>query len=128
MRVEFTIPGDIVRDLGPNELRRVHWATRGRRVRLWRDKTWAECLLSHPQRHSFPGQVRVSFVIRRGRSVDLDNAAAACKAILDSLVRDLGMLRDDSPAFIPEAPAVRLETGKAWRLKPEVVVTIEEAE
>ena len=69
--------------------------------------------------------MRISFVIRRGRRLDADNAASstALKAALDGIV-EAGLLKDDSLLYC-ERGDVMQETGKQYRLRPEVVVILE---
>ena len=77
-----------------------------------------------PARHR---QVRLTFILRRGRKVDPDNALAACKALIDGLTDEPGrpaLLPDDSAAFVEYAPIV-FETGKSWRHCEEVMVLVE---
>ena len=67
-------------------------------------------------------QVRLTFILRRGRLVDPDNALAACKALIDGLTDEPGrpaLLPDDSASMVEYAPIV-FETGKAWRQREEV--------
>lgn len=117
----------------PNQ--RLHWAERHRRndaARAAARAGWmqAGCPVA-------TGRVRVSFIVRRGRKLDADNALAGCKPIIDAL---FGMRRrpgrptnpglvttDDSPRWL-ELGEVRQETGARWRHRAEVEVVIESIE
>jgi hypothetical protein len=72
--------------------------------------------------------VRVSFVLRRGRRLDPDNAAStqALKVILDSVV-GAGLLKDDSLLYCTRGEVTQ-ETGKQYKLHPNVIVRLEEIE
>ena len=120
--VQIAVPWDVQR-LSPNT--RLHWAFRAARVKQARAATklaWfdAACPLMN-------GPVEVSLLIRRGRSIDPDNALAGAKAILDQLLTfkhgGCGMVEDDSAAFVRYAP-IQFETGKEWIGREEVVITV----
>ncbi len=124
-RLEFTIPGDVVRSLGANQIRRLHWAEWGRRVAAWKNRSWL-CWL-HAGGICFHNPVRITYTIRRSRKCDLDNAAAATKAITDGLKGRGLMILDDGPEWLT-AVLTRLETGDEWKDDPQVLVTVEECD
>jgi hypothetical protein len=119
-RIELVIPGD-TNELSPNA--RLHWQSRRRKVKQWRDK--ARIIYRYHGQVAFHGQVEISFIIRRGRRIDGDNArsSGALKAVIDGFV-DEGMVKDDSTEFVLHG-GVKQETGAGWRYAPELVVMVE---
>jgi hypothetical protein len=126
---EFTIPGDVVKDLSPNQ--RLHWRTRNDRAQIWKHSAWLSW--ANAGRVQFSGKVRITYTIRRGRVVDPDNALASAKSLLDGLAfskwhkernRD-AMIQGDGPQWVEFAP-VRQEIGALYRDRPEVLVQVEE--
>lgn len=118
---EFTVPGDS-NELSPNrKFRQI--AHRNRLVQEWKRKARL-CARADDPPH-FLGKVRITFTIRRGRVVDADNAAGslALKAIVDALQPDI--IPDDGPDYVEFAPVIQ-DTGKEYRLRPEVHVLVEE--
>ena len=114
----------------PNQ--RLHWAERHRRndaARAAARAGWlqAGCPVA-------TGLVRISFIVRRARKLDADNALAGCKPIIDALFGQRRRARqpalpglvtpDDSPRWLTLGE-VRQETGARWRRRPEVEVVIE---
>lgn len=67
--------------------------------------------------------VRYSILIRRARRIDGDNAIACCKPLIDGLFHK-AVTPSDSGRWVTLG-TVTQETGKKWKLAPEVVVTIE---
>lgn len=120
--IEIVIDGDVYRALTPNN--RLHWRELHRRKQLWKTKARLAWLASgHPP---FLGRVRLEITLRRGRTVDPDNAIAAVAAILNGLKSEPGrdgLFVDDRPAWL-ELLSVRQETGGRWRKNPEVVVRV----
>ena len=110
---------------------RLHWRERARITRAHREQGfyawWSE---GKPR---CAGRVRVSLHVRRLRVIDADAVRTGAKALLDGLLVGLpttlfpepSLLGDDSPARVEEG-AITWETGKTWRLRPQVVVTVEE--
>lgn len=120
-QVILTIAGD-TDDLGPNS--RMNRGKKLRLVKEWREKA---CWIAlNRQEPPFEGRTSISFIIRRGRLLDDDNAAAsAClKAIVDGL-RDAGLIKGDNYSLMRRG-TVTQTTGAQWRLFPEVEVRIEE--
>ncbi|HEV8178391.1 MAG TPA: class I SAM-dependent methyltransferase [Gemmatimonadales bacterium] len=121
--VSFSVWGDVLLDLGPNT--RLHPAVRRERVRDYRARAWLAWRQAGSVRIEPP--VKVTFVLRRGRTGDVDNAIASCKAILDGLCDQEGreaMLKNDGPRHVASVQAC-FETDRRWRFLPEVFVTVE---
>lgn len=108
----------------PNRLslnQRLHWRERHRRNRAVKDAARLAWMQAGQPR--FEGPVRVSMVVRRGRTIDHDNAITGTKAARDALFND-GIVPDDSPAWVTIGEC-RQEAGKAWKERPEVEFIIE---
>lgn len=121
--VTLVIPFDPVR-LSPNTP--LHWRERARRVkRVHEAARLAWLCAGSPVIEDHP--VEVSHIIRRGVKMDPDNALAACKNLNDSLLcrnrRRYGVVADDDASRVRYAP-VRFETGRRWKGREEVQVTI----
>lgn len=122
-RLEFAIPGDVVKALSPNVMARLHWAEKGRRVKTWQRRAWM-CWLAAGG-IQFENPVRITYTIRRSRRCDVDNAQAATKAITDGLKGREQMILDDGPQWLTEV-LTRLECGPTWKDAEEVWVLVEE--
>lgn len=59
------------------------------------------------------GKVRVTYKRVSNRLMDWDNLASSSKILMDCLV-DYGIIKDDSPKFIPECPLYLQEKGKPF--------------
>lgn len=117
----ITVPWDPHRT-SDNEIRRVHWSERHKRYEI--AKTLARAVWALADWPRSAGKVRASFVIRRGRQMDPANVIGGLKPVIDGLfVR--GITPDDSAKYL-EIGSVRVESGKQWRDRPEIVVTVEE--
>jgi len=103
---------------------RLHWRTRAARHAAWKANAWAAWRAAGSP---WVGErVRISFVIRRGRLIDPDNlASGATKSIIDGLK---GCAFPDDDAAHVVMGEWRQESGKAYRLFPEVEVWLEAAE
>jgi hypothetical protein len=121
--VVLTLSGD-TDDLGPNA--RMNRGKKLRLVKEWREKAQLTATNARAWRKTVPfeGPVIISFIIRRGRALDDDNAKGshALKAICDGL-RDAGLIKGDTLAFMHRG-TVDQTTGPQWRLFPEVEVKI----
>ncbi len=126
-RYSFQIPGD-ANLLSPNA--RMHWRSEAALKKRWRSLAFLEVAsaLNSGAMKPFHGRVSVSFVVRRGRKVDADNASSsgALKALLDGVV-EAGLIADDSLLFC-ERGSVTQETNRKYKERPEVLVTVEEIE
>ena|GEM_PF-3757105 len=122
-RLEITIAGDS-NELGPNASTR-NPGKKMRLVKKWREK--ARLLYLNSGAIAFHGRVQVSFIVRRGRRVDADNARSslAMKACIDGFV-DAGMVPDDTTDFVL-CGQVKQEIAKEWRDFPELLVIVEPA-
>jgi hypothetical protein len=124
--IEVEISGD-ANNLSPNK-RLNHWAVSHRKAK-WRghSKLVAESLITRADPRPL-GRVRISFVVRRARRLDPDNAASsqALKAIVDGF-RDAGLLKDDTADYC-ERGSVTQEIGKQYKLCPSVIVRLEACE
>ena len=70
--------------------------------------------------------VTVSVTIRRGRTLDEDNARASLKAIFDALFKR-AITPDDSPKWV-KLGTLTQEVGKRWKQKPEVEIIVTKTE
>lgn len=121
MRLEITVPFDAHR-LSLNQ--RLHWRERHRRTQAVKEAArWAWKAAGCPQS---PVPVRVSMIVRRGRTIDHDNAITGTKAARDGLFNG-AITPNDGPQWLTLG-AVTQEVGKQWRGKPEVVFIIEPLE
>lgn len=73
------------------------------------------------------GKVRVSFVVRRGHSVDLANALGGLKPALDGLFTN-AITPDDSPRYLAELGGVQLEIDRRFKGREEVEFVVESLE
>lgn len=64
------------------------------------------------------GPVNVTVTVRRGRAIDLDNALASCKPLIDGLFND-AITPDDSIAWI-KSYTIKLDVAKKYADQPEV--------
>ena len=83
-----------------NQLERMHWAVRRKmRTRFCRELAWAmiEAQVKPPIRE--PDRMRVQIKVYRPRRFDPDNAMGGLKPLIDAM-RDLGLLKNDSPKWI----------------------------
>jgi hypothetical protein len=123
--IELEIPGD-ANELSPNK--RMHWRKEHKLKSEWRGRSHLITALAMREGSVNPPQrrVRVSFILRRGRRLDPDNAAStrALKSLVDGL-RDAGLLKDDTEQYC-ERGSVRQEIGREYRLRPSVLVILEE--
>lgn len=121
--MEFDIPGDVVKQLSPNQ--RLHWAEKNRRTQSWKQRTYLFWVQAGGK--PAPGKARISFTQyrgARGRPVDADNAAASMKACLDGLVGINGLVADDGPRFVEIGP-VTVIREKQYEAAPFLRVKIE---
>lgn len=117
--ITITIPFDAGR-CAPNKLSRMLWQQRKRVADAAKEAATAAWLRAGGPRAYAP--VIVDLTIRRGRSMDADNAISACKHTLDGLFN--GQITPSDSLRWVRLGEVRQETGNRWRLAPEVVVTI----
>ena len=125
--IEFVIPGDPIKDLGPNQ-RPANIYAHHRLTQEWKTRAWL-CWAA-AERPRLSGKVRMTLTLRRGRAVDPDNALAACKALIDGLTDQPGrpaLLPSDGPHDV-EYGAVGFEVEKRWQHHPEAVVRVERCE
>lgn len=122
--IEVVIPGDAA-ELSPN--RRLHWRTYANLKKKWRTSARLVGQNLWGGKEPLDGLMQVSYIIRRARRLDPDNAASsgALKHILDGLV-DAGLLVGDTAKHTIRGE-VRQETGKQYKGKEEVVVIISPA-
>lgn len=126
-KVELVIPGDA--NEGSRNQRR-HWRGEMGLKKQWRTQAFlvASDALNSASGAPFEKRVRVSWVIRRGRKIDPDNAcsSAVLKHCLDGCV-DAGLLRGDSEQFV-ECGTVTQETGRLYRDRPEILLILQEVD
>lgn len=124
-RVEFIVNGDCG-ELTPNRTIRMHWGL----IRSWKQAWKLEARNAIRAAHvpAFAGKVTLSFIVRRARKLDPDNirSSLVLKALVDSLV-DEGIIGGDSEAYVICGPVIQ-ETGKAWKMKPHIVVIVEDGD
>lgn len=103
---------------------RLHWATRKRR----NDAAKAAALFAwaHAGCPVADGPVVVSAIVRRGRTIDNDNAITGLKPALDALFKG-AITPDDSTRWV-RIGSVTQKTGARWRGAEEVEFIIEEDE
>ena len=135
-RWEITVLCD-VQSTSDNVMRRLHWREVHRRrkaARLAGFVGW-----SRAGRPTVAEKVRVSILVRRGVRLDPQNIVGALKPVFDGVfvgweekpkgnhlpARLPGMLPDDSAEWL-EIGQVAQETGKRWKGREEVVLTVEE--
>lgn len=119
--VRLVVPGDS-NELGANK--RLHWRAEHRLKQKWLENTYTLALVALRTGKAWPlgGKVRVSFIVRRPRLLDPDNAMSsrALKAVLDGIVA-VGILQGDTSTHI-EIGSVTQEKAK----EPEVEIILEE--
>lgn len=125
--VLIRVPWDVQRT-SPNQ--RKHWRAWARIKKDAQEAARYGWMLAG--RPVFTERVRVSIIVRRARVIDQDNAWAACKPLVDQIFNAKrnageGALPDDSQKWL-ELGSVTLQTGKAWKLRPEVVFVVEVAQ
>lgn len=118
---QFVVPGD-VNNLSANRAR-MNKHKRHRLVKEWQQKAWLAW--SAAGAVSFKGKVHLSFLIRRGRLMDVENVMPALKALVDGVKGHGWLLVDDSPNYV-EWGGVGFITGKEFALRPEVRVIVQE--
>lgn len=82
----------------PNELRRMHWAERGKEMKSWREGSYKTALDLVNRLHWKTldrAWVEIVITCREHNRRDPDNAIAAMKPLIDGLV-DAGAIKDDS--------------------------------
>ncbi len=123
--LELEIPGDS--NQGSHN-KRLHWRSVANIRKKWRQKAFLSASLVWGDAPPLAGRVRVSFIVRRGRRLDPDNAASSIclKAVLDGIV-EAGLLEDDTLLHC-ERGDVTQETGKEYKLRPSLVVRLEPVE
>ena len=117
--VSLVIPGDVVRDLSPNN--RLCWQAEMARTKHWRSRVHIEWIAQG--RPMLKPPVSVTIIVRRGRKVDDDAPVSACKAVRDGLWGEGCMLPADDARYIASYEVVQ-ETGKQWRQFPEVEIRV----
>lgn len=122
-RLEFTILGDPYKELGGNQIRRIHWAEWGRRVARWQTAAWAAWRGAGGIQFAYP--VTITYTFRRGRKTDCENLPT--KPLTDGLKGPDRMILDDDIAWL-RSVHTRLETGAQWKDYPEVFVVVEEVD
>ena len=111
--------------LGPskNELARMHWAAKGRVVRLVRDIVGVMARNEHLPAATGPRTVRLTVIrgVGGGRTMDDDGCATACAPIVDGL-RDARLLIQDDPksARLLTPVQVRDPKGAGLRVRVEL--------
>jgi Holliday junction resolvase RusA-like endonuclease len=91
------------RPVGLNELIRLHWAARSRRLKADYARVAAACLGAGVTRAKGKRRVSLAFVLAgRDKVRDEDNEL---KAVYDSLTK-CGALVDDSPSWLTRGPVV----------------------
>jgi Holliday junction resolvase RusA-like endonuclease len=118
MTIRITVPFDAHR-LSLNQ--RLHWRERHRRNQAVKEAARFAWMQAGCPRVA--GPVRVSMVVRRGRSIDVDNAITGTKAARDALFCH-AITEDDNPRFVTLGEC-RQEVGKAWKERPEVEFIVE---
>lgn len=124
--IEITIPGDVYRALSPNG--RCHYMELHRRKQEWKARTRLAWRAAGQPR--IEGKARLQITLRRGRSVDPDNATAACIQVVNGLKSEPGMpglIVDDSPKWLELLP-VQQEADRRYKGREEVVVRVESVE
>lgn len=106
--------------------RRLHWRARHEVNQAAKRAAYHAWLNAGAPRVRDGLPVRVSIVVRRGRVMDLDNALTGLKGCLDALFTGDRITPDDGPKCL-ELGGLRLETGKQWRDRPEVLFVVETA-
>jgi hypothetical protein len=121
--MEFDIPGDVVKQLSPNQ--RLHWAEKNRRTQSWKQRTYLFWVQAGGK--PAPGKVRLSFTQyrgTRGRPPDGDNIVSACKGVIDGLVGLNGLVADDGPSYVEIGSATCIR-DKQYEANPFLRIHIE---
>lgn len=100
----FEIPIALPGLNGSKGLIRQHW-TSAKKMKDWLLQQVLEAEL-----RSHEGQVRITYTRTSKRNLDWDNLASSFKHVCDALVK-AGVIKDDSPKFIPEQPLMFQEIG-----------------
>lgn len=122
-RSVLVLKGDPLKDLSPNvnpagSMRNPVGSMRkkARLVKEWKMRMFLAWQEGGSPTYSEP--VRISFVVRRGRKLDPDNALAGLKPIIDGLTAratgTAGLVPDDTGDWISYAP-VDFNTGDVWK-------------
>lgn len=114
MKQVFELPIALPGLNGSKGLIRQHW-TSAKKMKDWLLQQVLEAEL-----RCHEGQVRITYTRVSKKRFDWDNMASSLKHVLDSLVK-AGVIKDDSPKFIPEQPKMFQEIGK-----PKTVIVIED--
>jgi len=67
------------------------------------------------------GRRRVQYVVYRGCALDEENIGAGTKPITDELV-EIGLLKDDSPAWCDMRPVVQVAVAASDQWRTEIVI------
>jgi hypothetical protein len=111
----------ILKSLPPstNQLERLHWAAKKRmrnalRWELIEAMATGGAPMPPVLIHPHPGRMRVRIKVYRPRLLDPDNAMGGLKVLLDAM-RDMGLLKNDSPKWLDLAPPEQIIERKNCR-------------
>lgn len=76
-----------------------HWTVRSQMANEWKWRTKAGLLKFRVPKLTLEAPIKIEFEVYVGRSIDCDNIVL--KTYIDGL-RDWGILKDDSPAYVQE--------------------------
>ena len=107
MKQVFELPIALPGLNGSKGLIRQHWTSAAKMKGWLLDQVLAAELRCHD------GQVRILYSRTSKKLCDWDNCMSSAKFLLDALVK-AGVIKDDSPKFIPEQPKLVQEVGPAF--------------
>lgn len=114
MKQTFELPIALPGLNGDKGLIRQHWTSAAKM------KEWLLHRVLEAELRCHDGQVRITYTRRAKKMMDWDNCMSSAKHVLDALVKS-GIIRDDSPKFIPEQPTMFQEIGE-----PRTIIVIED--
>lgn len=82
-----------------NRLRILHWATRAKWTKAWREQTAWALLQKKKEWQGFTGRINLVITNFTISTMDRDNLYGSAKPIIDAL-RDVGLIKDDTEEYL----------------------------
>ena len=114
MKQTFELPIALPGLNGDKGLIRQHWTSAAKM------KGWLLHKVLEAELRCHDGQVRISYTRVAKKKMDWDNCMSSFKHVCDAIVK-AGVIKDDSPKFIPEQPVMLQEIGE-----PRTIIVIED--